>query len=116
MTSIRVEENVLHCPRCGGNNMHHGDVHIDNRVTEDGPGVRVTVEGGTGSGTARDFLAGGGDAGGPGWGSVAVRAAVGSDFAGRRDDVTISMMCEQCGPVGALVVAQHKGCTLVEWK
>lgn len=110
---VAFNENVLLCPKCQDVYVHHAGVTVNTRVNEDEPGTRVTIAGGTGSGSARAWVK---DHGDPAGGSVAMRAADGDDFAGRRDDVSIAFLCEHCGWIGSLVVQQHKGCTLIEWE
>lgn len=84
----------LVCPACGHNHLHHGAVVINNRASEDQPGVVVEVAGQ----------------------AMTAHPSLPADFAGRRNDLRIAMSCEQCGPIGELVIRQHKGSTYIEWK
>lgn len=90
-----IAGNVLLCPRCGGDCLHHGRVVVANRREQDAPGIHVTVEGLKGTLQPSD------------------------DFIGRRDDVRVHLTCEGCGNIAnelELVMVQYKGQTLLVWQ
>jgi hypothetical protein len=108
--NAQIEDGVLLCPRCGGQNLHQDKVKVATRVKEDGAGTCVVVDGS----------------------KISVTPATDADFAGRRDDLTIEFFCEGCDepvdpedeviaaqfPARArphLLIMQHKGQTLVRW-
>jgi hypothetical protein len=85
----------LACPRCNEVDVHHQDVIVNARPTEDGSGRQIRV-GTNGIATAR-FLRS-------------------EEFVGRRADVRILFYCEHCcGPDRYfwVLLAQHKGKTLL---
>lgn len=88
----RLVDEVLCCPGCGGNYLHHGAVAIYERDGEDGPTTVVTSD----LGSLADVIR--------------------PNPSSRRDAVGILMECEMCGPVGELCIVQHKGQTFVEWR
>ncbi len=83
----------LNCPSCGAPNLHHHEVVVSNRKTEDAPGIRAVV----------DHL------------SVSSQANVADGFAGRRNDLRIRFSCEQCPSEPWLFIVQHKGTTYLKW-
>jgi len=82
------DEQVLTCPRCGGNNLHHGDVTVFERTREDGPATVVSVGHRSNNGNPSD----------------------------RRDGVVIRFTCENACDPFELTVTQHKGWTLLAWR
>lgn len=89
---------ILCCPRCGGDNLHHGSVQVFNRRQEDGPSSAVLIP-------IRE---------GP-------RVGAPSDNpSARRNGLLINFFCETCGEAPAedltLEVIQHKGNTFVRWR
>ena len=92
---MKIDENVLCCPKCNGVNLHQGKTNVFNRYTEDDHyGLHIEV-----SGTAFN----------------ASDRIVGSPSE-RRNGLSIEFMCENCGGVGKLAIYQHKGSTYMEWK
>lgn len=93
---------ALDCPRCGGNNLHHWRVEVYERPEEDGPVTKTSVE-------SRSFPAD-------------IQTAARSkreptdNPSARRNGLSVSFWCEGCAEISVLGIAQHKGCTLVEWK
>jgi hypothetical protein len=87
----------LICPACRGNYLHHDAVTVFTREREDGPVTATTV---TGDGVYRK----------EGW------AAERANPSSRRDGLAISFWCESCSALSELTIAQHKGCTLLEWR
>jgi hypothetical protein len=85
----------LICPKCGSNNTHQSTVTVYNRG-EDAAVTTVTSIG-------REVITGQ-------QASSACR-----NPSGRRHGIRIEMDCEQCPECPALVIYQHKGCTIVEW-
>lgn len=88
---------VLRCPVCDGNNLHHRGIVIRSRADEDGPGVKL--------GVARD-----------GRRKELPLTADAPEWHGRRDELSISFDCEGCAFVGWLLIMQHKGQTLLAWR
>lgn len=93
---VAVGRDTLLCPKCGEDNLHHGRVHIYERP-EDQPWVRQTV--------IEDD-------------AINSSVAIGStgNPSRRRHGLAIEFFCEQCGDVGELTIAQHKGQTLIRWR
>ena len=98
-------ELLLHCPRCGGEYLHHGRVDVYQRTGEDADrGMHVAVGGG----------------------SVAVYASapMGASPSSRRDGLTVGFWCEGCSELSfdsgdyphELCIVQHKGQTFVSWR
>lgn len=85
----------LKCPACGQGNLHHTDVRVCNRSSEDAAGIRVDIHGLTVTTTAN--------------------VADDKSFAGRRSDLRIRFTCEQCPKESWLYVIQHKGDTIMKW-
>lgn len=88
-------ESPILCPKCGNDNLHHGEVQVWNRQGEDKAGKKTIV-----------FPDGGQN-------TLAVEADRG--FAGRRSDVRMKFNCEQCPMTSWLYIIQHKGSTLLRW-
>ncbi len=90
-------DGALHCPRCGGDYMHHGAVTVHERDREDSAGIRTTVRGV----------------------HVETMAIPADLIPGRRNSLSIAFWCEGC-PEGLgdrnLVIVQHKGQTIVSWE
>ncbi len=81
----------LECPGdCSDAYLHHGRVRVSNRVAKDGEGGPATVCDVNGSHVAQST-----DDSPPGY----------------RNSVEIELLCEHCGPVGHLLIKQHKGST-----
>ena len=87
---------LLRCPKCGGDCLHHDAVAVFQRH-EDEPMVRRTLV--DQAGTKVDELLNSAS-GNPSW---------------RRDGLTISLWCEACDRNSTLAIAQHKGQMLVSW-
>ena len=94
-TEYSTTEDLLRCPRCGDEHLHHGNPIVFNRVAEDQGGVVVQVQ--------ED--------------GARAKEASESDFPyGRRGAIEIPFECEACGPGLRLLIVQHKGHTLLSWK
>lgn len=87
-------DDVMACPKCGKNNLQHGEVQVYNRRGEDKPGTRVHVAPPDNAISVSDTALG---------------------FAGRRSDVRIQFTCEGCDLAAWLYVIQHKGSTYIRW-
>lgn len=85
---VREDDGELACPGCEDNYLHHGRVRVNNRVKEDGPAVVIDINGV-----------------GP------IVESRNENPPGRRNSVEIELLCELCGPVGHLLIMQHKGKT-----
>lgn len=93
---VYANEVNLKCPHCGGDYLHHGDVHVFSRLREDsddGTHVVVSSTGGVSAGKSLDMRL---------------------NPSARRNGVLIKLQCEGCHGVSALSIAQHKGVTLVD--
>ena len=93
---------VLHCPRCGGDYLHHGTVTVFSRA-EDDSRTHVYEVGHLSSSS-----------------SVADSASV-ANPSSRRDGLTINFRCEFCSTEDdndfiELTIAQHKGNTELGWR
>jgi hypothetical protein len=90
------EDNVLLCPHCEGNYLHHGNVNVYTRYEDAEQTLHTTVAG-----------------------YQTKTALVASDTvlnpSSRRGGVRINFFCELCGGESDLTLAQHKGVTFVEW-
>lgn len=85
----RDDDQMLLCPACGGDNVHHSAVVVRSRPGEDQEGIEVLVVGGVTTTTTH------------------------ADFVGRRDDLEIRIWCETCPARFAIRFVQHKGNTFV---
>ncbi len=111
MSDVKLEsnwgDNVLLCPCCGGENLHHEAVTIYDRF-EDAPDVRVTtVEG-------NEFV------------SSTVPNDTSANPSSRRHGVGVDFWCESCHGESnskpakftehfVLQLQQHKGSTYLDW-
>jgi hypothetical protein len=98
MSAIRLFDTLLHCPECGGENLHHGTVEVFNRRVEDMPSMAVLIP----------------DDGGPRTGDPSRNPS------SRRNGIAIGFWCEACGDdrggeMHTLNIYQHKGSTYIEW-
>ena len=87
----------LACPKCGGPNLHHGDVTVYSRVEDETNTTVTTVEG------SGDVLV------------SQLKSVNCGNPSGRRHGLRISFSCESCGEVQDLCIAQHKGTTFMHW-
>jgi len=85
---------VLACPLCGGGHTHQGAMEIFDRTKEDSEdGLHLLIKHGK---------------------HTVDRSMVGNP-SGRRQGMTIEFECEICSKKFAVIIAQHKGETLVFW-
>lgn len=94
--SVWLDDNVLLCPGCSGNNLHHSTVTVFTRSQEDAKPVRTII------GNAEVI--------------TGAMLPTGENPSSRRDGIAIGFWCENCSFQGELTIAQHKGLTLVEWR
>ena len=87
----------LECPRCGGQNLHHGDITVYSRYEDNTRTTVTTVE------DSGDVLV-----------SQMQSANCGNPSL-RRDGLRIAFTCELCDEVQDLCIAQHKGTTFMHW-
>jgi len=92
---LEGKEGTLMCPKCEGNNLHHGAVKIYER-REDQPTTEITIKNETKT--------------------IEIENDSQNNPSKRRNAVGIYFECEECGPVGELTISQHKGSTFVEWR
>lgn len=99
MNKLRVDDqDVLRCPKCGADHLHHEAITICGRNEDAEMVLRTVVEGGV----SRTDLCGNASSRNP---------------SGRRDGLFIRFRCEICGGDDMeLTIAQHKGQTIVEWR
>lgn len=96
--SANWANDVLQCPNCGSDNLHHDKITVFDRE-EDDEETKVT--------TVNCF----------GLTDVCFRPSLGSkNPSSRRHGLTIEFWCECCYVRPVLTLAQHKGVTLIEWK
>ena len=87
--------NLLLCPKCGFNYLHHGAVEVFVRDGEDSDiGTRVKVDGH----------------------AVTFGRNLRGNPSSRRDGLTVDFQCEECRCMSVLSIVQHKGQTFVEWE
>jgi NAD-dependent SIR2 family protein deacetylase len=102
----KLEDHILICPQCGGNNLHQRIVTVFNR-NEDGKHTEVTcVQAHTDTST------------------VLITDETTSNPSPRRHGMLIDFECEHCYEMQegdyvfdklVLAIYQHKGLTMVEW-
>jgi len=95
---INVVDNELHCPHCDKEHLHHVQTFMYCR-SEDKEGVFVTAN--PISGLVSQSKLELDDEGNP---SV------------RRHATVLMFFCEGCQDTHALMIAQHKGTTFIEWE
>jgi hypothetical protein len=95
---LSVSQDVLLCPACGSNFLHHAQVNVYERPDgEDRQSFKTTVSDGT------------------------IEHRKVSEYSHiqnpspRRDAITINFWCEICGKRSVLNIIQHKGETMVRW-
>jgi hypothetical protein len=94
MRATRIAADVLLCPGCGYNNLHHEAIEVFERSHEDASdGLHVIIEKGV----------------------VEVDADLHRNPSPRRHGLSIHFWCETCAVLPVLTIAQHKGETLVTW-
>lgn len=93
---INLDEDVLMCPCCGGNNLHQADVTV------------FTPADGSVHHTARVYYDGGVR-------TQRVPADWSNNPSRERQGLLITFDCE-IGCTADLAIYQHKGCTFVEWQ
>ena len=91
------EDNVLLCPHCAGDYLHHEDINVYSRH-EDGEQTMHTEVSGQETKTAL----------------VASNTVL--NPSGRRGGLSIAFWCELCAGESTLTIAQHKGRTLTNWE
>jgi hypothetical protein len=86
----------LLCPRCGADNLHHGETVFFDRREDAEKITRITVKGA----------------------DVRVQNSVSNEGnpSMRRDGMTIQFRCEQCEDPVWLTIGQHKGSTEIGWE
>lgn len=82
---------LLHCPACGHNYTHHGQVDVYDRA-EDSTGVHTRIDG-----------------------SVTTDTNMAGNPSSRRHGLTVAVTCEGCGAESLLGLEQHKGETFLRW-
>ena len=90
-------DNGLECPKCGGPNLHHGDVTVFSRHEDEKSTTITTVE------SCGDVLV------------TQMKSLDCGNPSSRRDGLRIAFGCENCGEVQDLCIAQHKGTTFMHW-
>lgn len=95
------DEDVLMCPRCGYDYLHHVGVKVFDRHEDEATLVRTTV-----FGAARR--------------TEVVPSAGSGNPSTRRDGITVQFTCEGCSGDKEgdleLLIAQHKGQTELSWR
>lgn len=95
---LQFELDMLLCPLCGGNCLHHERVEIWNRWEEDAEICLHIV--------ADDNLAD----------RYVINESIEGNPSDRRDGMAISFWCERCNKHSTLLIAQHKGQTIIDWE
>lgn len=101
----------LQCPCCGGGNLHHDRTTAFVRSKEDGGGISVAVDPGKGDIFSSDS----------GAADINVRSLSATEInkqnpSNRRDGIRVNFWCETCSGDMALILAQHKGNTVLAWE
>ncbi len=90
--------NILLCPHCDNDYLHHEGVEIYNRK-EDATADRISVS------TCNEHN------------KYELNIDQGGkNPSGRRDGIRVFFSCESCGQASALTITQHKGQTFMEWE
>ena len=96
VTFAKDDSTNLLCPACQGSYLHHGTVIVYDRASEDAPSYAIVVD--------RE-------------GALLTEGAEATrNPSSRRHGVAIRFECENCDTVSELTLAQHKGCTHLEWR
>lgn len=90
---VKIEDNALCCPKCGGDYIHLGRVEVYRRSGEDGPSTRFRVD-------ACDK-------------ATRTENATGNPSS-RRDGLQFWVWCELCHGESVISVREHKGNIFVE--
>lgn len=95
--SLRFDDDVLLCPVCWHSCLHHGTVTTFDRAqdADNGTAFRITP------GADR---------------SVSHSTQLTGNPSLRRGGITIEFTCEDCGNTSTLGIAQHKGCSVLNWQ
>jgi hypothetical protein len=91
--SANISDDALHCPECGGGNLHQGRVEVFHRHREDMPSTVIGIADG-----------------------VVVDADAARNPSSRRQGLLIQFDCENCPAEPSLAIYQHKGTTFVLWR
>jgi len=92
----KIDYQLIHCPDCGGENLHHFDVHVYFRKCEDGRGSIAQID-------KRGVF-------------VDYDADMETNPSDRRDGIRVWLSCENCTAHIELTLVQHKGCTYLSTK
>ncbi len=85
---------VLNCPQCGGECLHHENVQVYRRSSEDDDeGLHVAMHR-----------------------HVQLTTSMAGNPSPRRDGMRVMFSCENCPARPSLVIYQHKGSTYVGWE
>lgn len=95
---LNFNDNILLCPHCDTDYMHHAGVEIYN-CKEDAVADRISVS--TCDHNNKYQL---------------TVDQEGKNPSSRRDGIRLFFTCESCNQVSALTIAQHKGQTFMEWE
>lgn len=97
MAKAIIDENVLICPSCGNDNLHHDHIDVFFRHKgEDSESYRLSVNAETGDSLLHGF-------------DHAER-----NPSERRHGIKVWFWCEHCHSDVFMTIAQHKGLTLIE--
>ena len=91
---VRLRDDVLLCPLCGEENLHHQGVRVYERDKEDAERGRVVT-------VARQV--------------TVSREEMDGNPSSRRDGLKIVFCCEHCVNSFELRLSQHKGSTYLSW-
>jgi hypothetical protein len=107
---IKLEQDLLFCPKCNNANLHHGAIKTISRFCEDSDGIESTHDSQNNT--------------------VLTRPISKENIPYRRDSLTIEFWCEHCTTAvtdvygntrhvsdikHTLSIYQHKGSTFMEW-
>lgn len=96
---VKVEDGMLICPECDGNNLHHADVSVFNRQEDDEMVMATHV-----MGSPQTTM------------TSRVKNTHSQNPSSRRHGLIIEFECEHCDVRPKLQISQHKGNTIMGWK
>jgi hypothetical protein len=98
-TSVFLDAEILQCPHCSGDNLHHGDVSVFTRAEDDEMVMATHV-----MGSPQVTM------------TSRIKNADSQNPSSRRHGMVIEFECETCDNRPKLAIIQHKGSTIMEWK
>lgn len=91
---VIIESDVLMCPVCGCENLHHRKVEYCSRNEDEPDGMRVVIEPSCVKST---------------------HGVLSGNPSSRRGAICIGFYCEMCNDTHVMNIIQHKGITFITW-